>query len=157
MIEYSNYNFDRFIIKPNQSISAGGLKIFFILIFSVSFIIAIFFALNGIWIIMPFTGFEMLFLALALSYCYLKRKQYEIISITDSKVSILSRFHRGKKEYNMERYWTRVVLDKPCHKGHPHKLFLRSHGKQTEIGALLNDDERLKLAKLLKGKIPYGN
>ena len=27
----------------------------------------------------------------------------------------------------------------------------------SEIGALLNDDERLKLAKLLKGKIPYGN
>ena len=61
MIEYTNDNFDRFIIKPNQSISAGGLKVFFILIFSVSFIIAIFFALNGIWIIMPFTGFEMLF------------------------------------------------------------------------------------------------
>ena len=58
MIQYKEGEIKEFIIRPNSSLSWKGNKIFFFLLFFVSFIIAFSFAMVGMWLIVPFTGLE---------------------------------------------------------------------------------------------------
>ena len=60
---------------------------------------------------------------------------------------------RSKKEFDCNKYWAKFVLDKPRINGYPHKLLLRSAGREMVIGALLTDDERIKLANMLKKNV----
>ena len=88
MIQYTEGDFKEFIIRPNSSLSWRGNKIFFFMLFFVSFIIAISFAMVGMWMILPFAGLEMLLLGSALTYCYIKNSQCEIVKIDEKKVSV---------------------------------------------------------------------
>ncbi len=73
MIQYTEGDFKEFIIRPNSSLSWRGNKIFFFMLFFVSFMIAVSFAMVGMWMILPFAGLEMLLLGSALTYCYVKK------------------------------------------------------------------------------------
>ena len=153
MIQYIEGDFKEFIIRPNSSLSWRGNKIFFFILFSISFIIAISFAMVGMWMIIPFAGLEMLLLGSALTYCYVKNSQCEIVKIDDNKVSVSLIKMRTKKVFDCNKYWAKFVLDKPRTNGYPHRLLLRSAGREMEIGALLTDKERIKLAKMLKQNV----
>lgn len=153
MIQYIEGDFKEFIIRPNSSLSWRGNKIFFFILFSISFIIAISFAMVGMWMIIPFAGLEMLLLGSALTYCYIKNSQCEIVKIDDNKVSVSLIKMRTKKVFDCNKYWAKFILDKPIKNGYPHKLLLRSAGREMEIGALLTDEERIKLAKMLKQNV----
>ena len=153
MIQYKEGDFKEFIIKPNSSLSWRGNKIFFFMLFCLSFFIAISFAIAGMWMILPFTGLEMILLGSALTYCYIKNSQCEIVKIDENKVSVALIKMRSKKVFNCDKYWAKFVLDKPRVNGYPHKLLLRSAGREMEIGALLTDAERIKLAKMLRSNV----
>tara|TARA_B100001094_G_C17713953_1_gene568685 strand:+ start:89 stop:418 length:330 start_codon:yes stop_codon:yes gene_type:complete len=107
----------------------------------------------GMWMILPFTGLEMLLLGSALTYCYIKNSQCEIVKIDENKVSVALIKMRSKKVFDCDKYWAKFVLDKPRVNGYPHKLLLRSAGREMEIGALLTDAERIKLAKMLRSNV----
>jgi len=153
MIHYKESEFKEFIIKPNSSLSWKGNKIFFFILFFLSFVIAFSFAMAGMWLIIPFTGLEMILLGAALAYCYIKNSQYEVVKIDDDNVSVSLIKLRTKKVFGCKKYWAKFVLNKPRLRGYPHKLVLRSAGREMEIGALLTDDERIKLAAMLKQNI----
>jgi len=153
MIQYKDGKFKEFIIKPNNSLSWQGNKIFFFIFFFVSLIIAFAFAYSGMWLILPFAGFEMILLGSALTYCYIKNSQYEIVTIDDNRVSVSRINMRNKKVFGCDKYWAKFILNKPSFKGHPHKLVLRSSGREMEIGSLLTDKERIKLAGMLRRKV----
>lgn len=153
MIQYREGEFKEFIIKPNSSLSWRGNKIFFFMLFCLSFFIAISFAMTGMWMILPFTGLEMILLGSALTYCYIKNSQCEIVKIDENKVSVALIKMRSKKVFDCDKYWAKFILDKPRVNGYPHKLLLRSAGREMEIGALLTDEERIKLAKMLRRNV----
>ena len=95
----------------------------------------------------------MILLGSALTYCYIKNSQCEVVKIDENKVSVALIKMRNKKVFNCNRYWAKFVLNKPRLSGYPHKLVLRSAGREMEIGALLTDEERIKLAKMLKKNV----
>ena len=112
MIEYKEGEFKEFIIKPNSSLSWKGNKIFFFMLFFVSFVIAFSFAMAGMWLIVPFTGLEMILLGSALTYCYIKNSQCEIVKIDENKVSVALIRMRTKKVFDCNKYWAKFILNK---------------------------------------------
>jgi Integral membrane protein (DUF2244). len=46
-------------------------------------------------------------------------------------------------------YWARVALVPGAWRSAPTRLLVRSHGREAEIGAFLNDEERSDLAQRL--------
>ena len=48
-------------------------------------------------------------------------------------------------------YWARLSLQPGRWRGAPSRLLVRSHGREVEIGAFLNDEERRDLARRLSG------
>ena len=153
MIQYKEGEFKEFIIKPNNSLSWKGNKIFFFMLFFISFVIAFSFAMAGMWLILPFAGLEMILLGSALTYCYIKNSQCEIVKIDEKNVSVSLIKSRNKKVFDCNKYWAKFILNKPRLRGYPNKLVLRSAGREMEIGALLTDEERIKLAGMLKKNV----
>jgi len=107
----------------------------------------------GMWLILPFAGLEMILLGSALTYCYIKNSQCEIVKIDEKNVSVSLIKSRNKKVFDCNKYWAKFILNKPRLRGYPHKLVLRSAGREMEIGALLTDEERIKLAGMLKKNV----
>lgn len=146
----------KFMIYPNCSLSRAGNQLFFLTIFCISFTIAIAFAWHGLWLVIPFAGMEMLALGIALYFCVRKLAQSEIVTIDKTAVTI-SVQHQGniRASCSFPRAWTQVIVSSPISQMGTRHLWLRSHGKQVEIGAFLNDKEKQQLASALDYAIAY--
>jgi uncharacterized membrane protein len=139
-----------FVIRPNQSLSWRGNQLFLAGMVAVSFSIAGVFAAQGIWMVLPFAGFEMLVLALALHQCCVRTCQQEVVSIAGSEVQVAVGREKPERSFTFKRCWARVIIDQAKTRGYPSRLLIRSHGRQIEIGACLIDDERQTLAAALR-------
>ena len=137
-------------------ISYTGSLIFIIIISFISLAIALGFLFQGYWIILPFAGLEMIFLAVMLLYCCHNNSMYEKIQIYEDKVNISSKYRKNKGFFEVNKYWASIVLNKPKLKGHPHRLFVRYKGREMEVGVMLEDKERLELAAMLNASFKKG-
>ena len=144
----------QFVIEANCSLSWRGNQIFFLSLCCLSFGIAGVFAWLGLWMILPFAGFEMLALGIALYLCWYKTMRKEVISIEDNRIIVDIYAKKHKISYTFPRYWTRIILIPAPLSGHPNKLCMRSHGHQIEVGQMLRDEERKSLADALNKAIP---
>lgn len=107
--------------------------------------IALVFAWQGLWMILPFAGLEMLVLAVAFYQVHKKACSREVISFDTDDIRVEVGRDAPEHVCIFQRAWTQVLLQTPSIKGYPSKLFLRSGGRQLELGACLNDDERQAL------------
>ena len=144
---------EEFIISGNNSLSLQGNIVFIFFIALMSLTIAALFLLKGYWIILPFAGFEMILLAVVLLYCCHNNSLYEKIQIFDETVNISSKYRQNRGKFKVNKYWASVILSKPKLKGHSHKLFIRYKGREMEVGVMLKDEERLKLARMLNDSL----
>ena len=127
-----------------------GNQLFFLLICLLSFGIAGVFAVMGVWLVLPFAGFEMLILALALYVCISRACVREVISIEHDTIEVARGGKRVGKHYFSQRAWAHVVRKRPEIDGYSSWLVIRSRGKEGEVGSCLNNEERSALANALE-------
>lgn len=123
---------------------------FFLIMVAVSFGIAGTFTAFGYWVVFPFAGLEMAVLGISLYLCAMKTTWCEVISIESGTIEVVVGRHSPESSYKFDRHWARIVLDPPRARGYPSRLLLRSHGRELEVGACLNNEERQQLAKALE-------
>jgi uncharacterized membrane protein len=76
----------------------------------------------------------------------------ECIDISDTCITV-SRSICGQREtYQFSRYWARLQMDNRSNTGSL-RLFLRSHGREQEIGRLLTEEQKYALAKSLRNQL----
>lgn len=145
----------RFEITPNASLSWREAVIFFLGISTVSLTIAVSLAVQGLWLVLPFSGLELLALGWALYHVGLRNRSREIISIEGDTIYIRreNRVGRRTQDLKLRRAWVSVVMQPPEYRGHPERLLLRSHGDEVEVGRILTDDERKELARALRQRL----
>ena len=114
-----------------------------------SFGIAIAFAAVGAWLILPFSGLEVLALGWALYYISCHRNDYECIVITHDRIIVETRSHKTVHQVEFQRYWARIVVLESPGRGRC-RVWVRTHGQEVELGQFVNDDERVALAQQLK-------
>lgn len=152
MIEIENGGTEKKVITlmSNASLTYTDALLFFIGISFVSLVIAIFFCIIGLWLVLPFSGLELL----ALGYCLLltmKRcRRKEVITITDKTIKVERGNDKPEEKEELPMGWVRVMLERPRYRGHPTILAIKSHGKRIEVGRFLVESERQKLAEELK-------
>ncbi len=151
----------RFVIRPNCSISWRDTKIFVISLAILSIGIAIVFAIQGLWVILPFAGAEVLSLAGVLYWISIKTRECEVISIDHECVRIESGRDHATQLHELQTAWTSVQLYPPAPPTQHGRLVMKSKGKEYEVGAFLNEDERKSLAtsinNALAEKLIYRN
>ena len=138
-----------FVIMPNRAMSWRSLLLVYgvICIFTLS--IGLFFTLNGMPLVLPFSGLELLALGAALYVTAWRSGIREVITIKDDAIFVESGRNAPESHHRFQRQWARIVLQRPWSVWHPSKLLIRSHGKQVEIGSFLNEEERKGLAEQL--------
>jgi len=135
----------RFIIRPNRSLSWRELLVFFYISLSVSFLIALFFLLLGAWLVLPFTGLEMLLFFLGLYYVAKRSsRDCEWVTIREDGIETILFTGRIKTANSFPRHWARLEL-KENEKWYTSRLLLGCHGRYTEIGVQLSAEEKRAL------------
>ncbi len=135
----------RIVIRPNRSLSPGGMVALFAWMAAAALIIGIGFSLVGAWLVLPFAGLEMAVVAAALIWLFRHADDHELIVIGDDRVTVIRR--RGGREWrdDFQRYWTKAMLERR-HNWYPSRLVLGSHGRFVVIAAEIGEEERRALA-----------
>ena len=108
----------------------------------VSFSIAIAFAMQGAWMILPFAGLEMLVLGCALYVVARRVYCWQTISIYHDHIEVVEHDPTRHRQQTFQRAWARVKLEQARINGHPPRLTIGSHGRAVEIGGYLADGEK---------------
>jgi len=139
--------------RRNNSLSSSGRLLVFGFILAVSLGIALAFAwVLGAWLILPFTGVEMLVLYLAFRHVELHSGDYERVAIEGDKlnVEVLDGGRMSRRELN--RGWAQVVCA-----ADGRDLALRSHGSEFRIGRHITEEQRLAMARNLRRVLRNGS
>lgn len=142
------------VLKPNNS---ATWRFNMMVVASLAFIatlISTFFLLQGLWLIAPFSGLEVLALLGCLYLCARANIQTEVIKFSPDKVIIEQGRTFAEKSWEYHRSWAKILVRKHRRAGHPDQVVIRSHGKEVELGSFLNGDDRKTLVKKLR-KIIY--
>ncbi len=141
------------VLRPNNSASwQFNMKIVASLTL-IAFCISGYFALQGLWLIFPFAGLEVSFLAICLYLRLRANIDTEVITFDETSVMIERGRYEAEKSWKYHRMWAKIFVKQPALRGHPKQVFIRSHGKELELGAFLNKKDKEILINDLKGVV----
>lgn len=136
----------RFILQPNRSISWRQLKLVFAGLCTFSLTNALVMTGLGFWPVLPFAGIELLAVGCALYVVARRCRRREVISIDADRVHIERGHDRPESNWNLARYWARVVVERPRKRWYASRLLIRAQGCAVEVGSFLTEHERHRLA-----------
>jgi uncharacterized membrane protein len=144
------------MIKRNCSASPRQLALVFASIVAVSFAFGAAFAAQGLWLVLPFVGVEMLAVAAAF-FCYGRRAaDYERIEIGGGEIAVEQVEANRRSVRRMPAGWARVEQRRG--RGGRVTVWLASGAERIEVGRHLLDARRAQLAAelgmALRGPVP---
>jgi len=142
------------ILSPNLSAQwKTNVRFLYIAAFF-GLVIGLGFASVGLWMILPFTGLEILALVWLIYYVARKCHRIEVIHFDSEQVCVEGGFTSPKSSWRSDLFWTRLVVDGQSHSARPLRLYLRGRQEQIEIGAFLNHDDKRQLLRELRQYLP---
>lgn len=140
------------VARRNDSLSPRGRRAFLLSIFAVSLSVAVFWAVQGAWYILPFAVLEMAVLFAAFKIVEWHAGDFESVSIDGDRV-LVERHDRGRTtRHSFDRHWAQVIVS---HEGPGGRcaLRMRSHGREVRFGEFLTDQQRLQVAAELRRRL----
>ena len=113
-------------------------------------VIAIFFALQGFYFILPFSGLEMIVLGIGLFVASRRAHQCQIIQVEKGCVAIEKGCFRAEQRWVFDRCWIRLRDELVYENGCQRKLALGAQDSYVEVGEFLTNIEKDELAFRLK-------
>lgn len=150
-----NNHLIRIVLLPNRSISWPLLVQFYVFTCFISFSIATLFSLLGYWLVLPFSGLEMLCLGVALYVTSRKIYRQEVISIEDNIIKVEKGCQHPQQFWAFDRYWAQISIEHQDVDQKKLRIFIGSHGDRVELGAFLNNTEKESLAFELNAGILF--
>jgi uncharacterized membrane protein len=135
-------------IRPNRSITAAGLKGFFVIMAMTSLVVAGFSFAQGNVFAPVFAVLELLLLAFCLRLVWRSLNRGERIVFRGDSVDV-ERDREGLVA-RFNPYWVRVASEAGTTPNERRRVLLTSHGRSVEVGAFLNEGERSGLEERLK-------
>ena len=140
-------------VSANCSLSPRGAWIFFGLVTASSLAVAGFFAWHGFWPVLPFAGLELFTLGVVLGYSMRQGNRREVISVFPDEVIVERLAGEQREVARFHRHWAHTRLLPPRGRDRRSRLMLCAHGKEWEVGAMLNESSRGALGRRLKALI----
>lgn len=141
------------VLKPNNSATWRFNMMVVASLALLATLISTFFLLQGLWLIVPFSGLEVLALLGCLYLCARSNIQTEVIKFSPDKVIIEQGRTFAEKSWEYHRTWAKIFVRKHQRIGHPDQVVIRSHGQEVELGSFLNSDDKETLVKKLRNII----
>ena len=140
----------RFVLSPNCSISWRELLLFYCLTCVVALAVGLFFTLQGLWLVLPFSGLEMLALGIGLYVTSRKVYRREVITLDPECIRIEKGVRRADQIWEFKTAWVRVVNECRGGRGARRTLAIGMSGESVEVGSFLANWEKDALAFQLK-------
>lgn len=144
----------RIILQPNASWTWRANLLLLYTLMAVSFTIAIAFMLDGAWLILPYSGVEMISVGLAIYFCVRRCNLQEVITVSEHEVLVERGIRGPEEQWQYHRVWAKFLVKKPQHPWRRTVIAIRSHGNELEIGSFLNDFDKDALIGELKRIVP---
>jgi len=139
-----------FVLIPHRSMEWRAVRRLFFGFALFSACLSLGLALMGAWLVVPFTGLELLALGAALYVNACGVRQREVVRLSPESVQI-QRGRRGpEQEFRFHPGWARVDLQRDPRGCWPSRLFIGSHGRSVELAGALPEPERHALALCLR-------
>jgi uncharacterized membrane protein len=142
------------LIRRNCSASPRQLAMVFASLVAVSFAFGVAFAAQGLWLVLPFVGLEVLAVAVAF-VCYGKHAaDFERIELSGARL-VVHRHDAGREsEVAFDRPWVRVeVTEQGVDLGRRVRVELVSAQRRVEVGRYLVDSRRAELGRELRAAL----
>lgn len=137
-----------FEISPNISLSARGAVIFYLSLVLATVLVSGTAAVMGYWPVLPFAGFELLVLGIAL-YLVQRRGRYkEVLRIGEETIVVEKGENAVRERLEFVRHWARVDMERRPDAALS-RLVISGQGQRCEIGECLTESEREGLARRL--------
>ena len=140
----------RLVLLPNRSMGWHELVIFYLFQCVVALAVGLFFAIQGLWLILPFSGLEMLALGSALYLVSRSTHRRQVITLDKSKVRVEKGVYHCDQSWEFNAAWVRLNYRITGKASSRRKLELGSHGRYVEVGEFLTNIEKDALAFQLK-------
>jgi len=128
------------VLRPNNSASWQFNMLIVGSLSFIAFCISTYFALHGLWLIFPFAGIEVGFLFVCLHLRMRANLNTEVITFDKDTVLVERGYYHAEQSWKYHR----------AIRGYPKQVFIRSHGKELELGSFLNKNDKEQLIKDLK-------
>src|SRR5210317_1468381 len=102
----------RIVLSPNCSISWRELVLFYLATCLIALAVGLFFTLQGLWLVLPFSGLEMLALGTGLYVTSRKAYRREVITLDKDCTRIEKGVQRVHQSWEFKTPWVRVI-DQP--------------------------------------------
>ncbi|BCX82404.1 hypothetical protein MIT9_P1990 [Methylomarinovum caldicuralii] len=136
----------RLVLRPNASLTPSQARLLIGMMGLMMGAIGLGFAAVGAWLVLPFSGGELLLLGYALSYSMRQGAVRETITVSRDTIQIEHKGPDRKERREFLRAWFRVEWQP----GPAPRLRVGSHGKWVEVGAFLAEEEKMRLAGMLR-------
>lgn len=136
-------------LRRNTSMSPGAQAVFLVWTGLFCLGLAGFMAWLGYWLVLPFSGLEIVALLAAFRHFNRQSKDFQRISLRGDILTVETFARRQLSIAEFNRYWVQVLV----RDGHYYGdclVVLRSHGRELEIGRYMTGEQRAALAKELK-------
>ena len=100
----------------------------------------------GAWLVLPFAGIEIAALAAAFVWVARHIGDYEKVTVEGDRLIVEVQDAVGLRRHEMNVRWARLVVES---RGGEARLALRSHGREIEIGRLLDRAGKLEWGRRL--------
>ena len=140
----------RFVLAPNRSISWRELLLFYFLTCIVALAIGLFFTLQGLWLVLPFSGLEMLALGVGLYVTSRKVYRREVIMLDSDRIRIEKGVRRIDRIWEFRTPWVNISDDRGDDRSGRRRLVIGASGSSVEVGSFLANWEKDELAFQLK-------
>lgn len=141
----------RLLLRPNQSSGWRANQRFWIACLLVSGSVAVYWAIQGLLLILAFAGLELLLLFWALHRVSRDCYRQELLELTPETVRVLAGHEGPESEYCYQRYSTRVKVEREKRvSGERKRLWIYCRDQKTEFGAFLTEPEKTEVLRHLQ-------
>lgn len=139
------------VLTPHRSLTRKGFIAVMALVAGLNLIGGLVFYIAGAWPVAGFMGLDVVLIWWAFKANFAAARRAERVEVTDTEV-ILSRFAEGRsaQEQRFTRAWLKIELEEDRERELIGGLYLRSHGRRTEIARFLAADEKKSFALALE-------
>ena len=140
----------RIVLSPNCSISWNELVIFYLFTCVIAIAVGLFFTFQGMWLVLPFSGLEMLALGTGLYVTSRKVYRKEVITLDPDRTRIEKGVKRVVQSWEFKTPWVRIFDEPRDTRNSGRRLAIGMHDSAIEVGSFLANPEKDELAFKLK-------
>lgn len=147
---------EQIILCPNLSSNWRANLYLLYLLATLVLGIAIGFALQGAWLILPFAGLEVTALFGLVFLVAHRCQRMEVIRLEEQDVVVEQGRRAPQRIWRSQRFFTRLQVMQSGHPWYPSRVVLRGRDSDIEVGAFLNDSDKRRLITQLRQALASG-